>query len=164
MAEELILTPDVTRAERYQELMPQIKGIMTGEQNLIANLANVAAILHEGLGMLWTGFYLKDGEHELVLGPFQGPLACTRIQVGKGVCGTAASTQQTQVVPNVHEFPGHIACSALSQSEIVVPLLATGRTRLVLDIDSQRLGDFSAVDQEFLEEVMVLIRDHHDWE
>lgn len=164
MAEELTLTPDLSRAERYQELMPQIKGIMTGEQNLIANLANVAAILHEGLGMLWTGFYLKDGEDELVLGPFQGPLACTRIRLGKGVCGTAASTQTTQVVPNVHEFPGHIACSALSQSEIVVPLIAGGTTRLVLDIDSQYLEDFSTVDQEFLEEVMIMVRDHHDWE
>lgn len=164
MAEELTLTPDLSRAERYQELMPQIKGIMTGEQNLIANLANVAAILHEGLGMLWTGFYLKDGEDELVLGPFQGPLACTRIRLGKGVCGTAASTQTTQVVPNVHEFPGHIACSALSQSEIVVPLIAGGTTRLVLDIDSQCLEDFSTVDQEFLEEVMIMVRDHHDWE
>lgn len=164
MAEELILTPNLSRAERYQELMPQIKGIMIGEQNLVANLANIAAILHEGLGMLWTGFYLKDGEDELVLGPFQGPLACTRIQFGKGVCGTAASSRTTQVVPNVHEFPGHIACSALSKSEIVVPLVVEGNTRLVLDIDSQQLEDFSAVDQQFLEEVMALIRNHHDWE
>lgn len=164
MAEELILSEGATRQQTYEELLPQIKGILTGEPNLIANLANVAAMLHEGLGMLWTGFYLKDSATELVLGPFQGPLACTRISFGKGVCGTAAATQQTQVVPNVHDFPGHIACSALSQSEIVVPLVVGDETKLVLDIDSQHLDDFSEIDQQYLEQILAIIGAHHDWE
>lgn len=163
MAEELILSTDVTREQTYQELIPQIRGILTGEPNLIANLANIASMLHESLGMLWTGFYLRDSAEELVLGPFQGPLACTRIKFGKGVCGTAAATQHTQVVPNVHEFPGHIACSALSNSEIVVPLVVNGETKLVLDIDSQRIDDFSEMDQRYLEEILAILGDHQEW-
>lgn len=163
MAEELILSKNATREQVYQELIPQIKGILMGEPNLIANLANVAAMLHEGLGMLWTGFYITDSAEELVLGPFQGPLACTRITFGKGVCGTAAATQMTQVVPNVHEFPGHIACSALSNSEIVVPLIVNDQTKLVLDIDSQRLDDFSSTDQQYLEEILAILGDHQEW-
>lgn len=163
MAEELILSNNATREQTYRELIPQIKGILTGEPNLIANLANIAAMLHEGLGMLWTGFYLTDSVEELVLGPFQGPLACTRITFGKGVCGTAAATQQTQLVPNVHEFPGHIACSALSNSEIVVPLIVNSQTKLVLDIDSQRLDDFSSTDQLYLEEILAILGNHQEW-
>lgn len=163
MAEELILSNNATREQTYQELIPQIKGILMGEPNLIANLANISAMLHEGLGMLWTGFYLRDSTEELVLGPFQGPLACTRIRFGKGVCGTAAATQVTQVVPNVHKFPGHIACSALSNSEIVVPLIINGQTKLVLDIDSQRLNDFSTTDQQYLEEILTILGNHQAW-
>ncbi len=159
MAEQLHLSPDASREQRYEELIPQIHGVIRDEPNLIANLANVAAILHEGLGFLWTGFYLAETEDELVLGPFQGPLACTRISFGKGVCGTAAATQQTQVVRNVHEFPGHIACSALSNSEIVVPLVIEGHTRLVLDIDSSRLNDFSALDQKYLEGILGILKE-----
>lgn len=163
MAEELILSKNTTREQTYKELIPQIKGILSGEPNLIANLANVAAMLHEALGMLWTGFYLTDSAEELVLGPFQGPLACTRISFGKGVCGTAAASQQTQVVSNVHIFPGHIACSALSNSEIVVPLVLHNKTQLVLDIDSERLDDFSPTDQQYLEEILAIIGDHQEW-
>lgn len=163
MAEELILSKNATREQTYEELIPQIKGILTGEPNLIANLANIAAMLHEGLGMLWTGFYLRDSDNELVLGPFQGPLACTRITFGKGVCGTAAATRKTQVVPNVNEFPGHIACSALSRSEIVVPLVTNAQTQLVLDIDSRQLDDFSAIDQRYLEDILGIVAEHHDW-
>ncbi len=163
--EVLHLTPNATREARYQELLPQISGIMEGEPNLIANLANIAAILHEGLGSLWTGWYLTDEgpEPELVLGPFQGPLACTRIAFGKGVCGTAAASRQTQIVPDVHAFPGHIACSALSRSEIVVPLVASNSTRLVLDIDSAELAAFSELDAQYLGEVLHRIAVHHGW-
>ncbi len=163
MAEQLVLTPHLTRAERYQELLPQIQSVLEGETDLIANLANVAAILHEGLGMLWTGFYLVHESDELVLGPFQGPLACTRIRFGKGVCGTAAATRQIQVVPDVEQFPGHIACSALSKSEVVVPMIVSGATKMVLDIDSREWADFSEVDAHYLAQVMDLLRTHHGW-
>ncbi len=162
MAEELILTEGVNREKRYQELLVQIKSVIEDEEDLIANLANVCAMLKEGLGFLWVGFYRKvEGKNELVLGPFQGPLACTRIVWGKGVCGTAALEQKTIVVPNVHEFPGHIACSSLSNSEIVVPLVAEATTQLILDIDSEQLGDFSQIDVEALDELMEMIKAHH---
>ena len=163
MAENLFLTDNATRQERYLELIPQIKGIIEGEPDLIANLANIAAMLHEGLGNLWTGFYLTKAPQELVLGPFQGPLACTRIAFGRGVCGTAASTQLTQLVPDVHAFPGHIACSARSRSEIVVPLVINGHTKLVLDIDSEELDGFSEIDAQYLEEIMAIVAAHQDW-
>lgn len=160
MAEELILTQGLSRAERYRELIPQIAAVIAGEPDLIANLANTSAMLKEALGFFWIGFY-RNLDSELVLGPFQGPLACTRIALGKGVCGAAATQQETILVPDVELFPGHIACSSLSRSEIVVPLVAHGITQLVLDVDSERVNDFSAVDTEALEAIMALIRAQH---
>lgn len=162
MAESLLLTPDASRAERYDEVLPQIEAVIAGEPNLVANLANIAAILREAFGFFWVGFYLKDGESdELVLGPFQGPLACTRIAWGRGVCGTAAQSGQTQLVADVHKFPGHIACSSASQSEVVIPLLSKGICQLVLDIDSDQLDDFSETDVEALEKMMKRLSAQH---
>lgn len=162
MAESLLLTPGATRAERYKEVLPQIKAVIDGEPNLVANLANIAAILREGFGFFWVGFYLRDGDKdELVLGPFQGPLACTRIAWGKGVCGTAAQSGASQLVPNVHLFPGHIACSSDSQSEVVIPLMQDGICQLVLDIDSDKLEDFTEVDIQALEGLMEVLREQH---
>ncbi|MCL4133915.1 UNVERIFIED_CONTAM: hypothetical protein GTU68_032147 [Idotea baltica] len=159
MAETLILTQGTTRTERYKELIPQIKAVIEPEIDLIANLANIAAMLREGFGFFWVGFYRNVNE-ELVLGPFQGPLACTRIPFSKGVCGASAKEQRTIIVPDVNKFPGHIACSSVSQSEIVVPLIVNGRTELVLDVDSDQLDDFSETDQTALEEVMKLLERH----
>lgn len=160
MSESLLLTPNATRAQRYQELLPQIQSVISDESDLIANLANVSAMLKEGLGFFWVGFYRWDGR-ELVLGPFQGPLACTRIALGKGVCGTSAAEQKTLIVPDVDQFPGHIACSSLSRSEIVVPLISKGQTHLILDVDSTELDDFSTLDQEHLEKIMQLLTEQH---
>lgn len=162
MAESIVLTEGISREERYQELLPQIQAVIEAEVDLIANLANIAAMLREGLGFFWIGFYrMNEGGDELVLGPFQGPLACTRIGMGKGVCGTSAQQQQTLIVPDVDAFPGHIACSSLSKSEIVVPLVAEGQTKLILDVDSAELDDFSEVDQLYLEKVMELLKELH---
>lgn len=144
------------REAMYQEILPQIKSLLEGESNLIANLANVSAVLRESFGFFWVGFYLVDGP-ELVLGPFQGPVACTRIGRGQGVCGQAWATAQTIVVPDVHAFPGHIACNAASQSEIVVPVMKRGEVALVLDVDSDRLNDFGEVDKRYLNEVAHVI-------
>lgn len=163
MAEALKFNKDATKAEIYQEILPQIRSVIEHEDNLIANLSNVAAILTEAFGHWWTGFYLRDG-NTLVLGPFQGPLACTRIPVEptpRGVCGAAAATQKTQLVPDVEKFPGHIACSAASKSEIVVPLVANGRTELVLDVDSAYLSAFDETDQTYLEQLIDLIAERH---
>ena len=145
------------RAGKYQELLPQLRGLLGGESDLIANLANTAAAIHQTFGFHWVGFYLvKDSE--LVLGPFQGPVACTRIGFGKGVCGTAWKENQTQLVPDVDLFPGHIACSSLSRSEIVVPLRnMKGEVIAVLDVDSSLLNDFSEEDCGYLEEICALI-------
>lgn len=160
MAEELIVTQGATRAQRYEEILPQIEAVISVETDLIANLANVAAILKEGLDFFWVGFF-RMMEGELVLGPFQGPLACTRIPLDKGVCGACATQKQTMIVSDVNQFPGHIACSSLSQSEIVVPLIADGQVKLVLDVDSVELDDFSDTDKRCLEEVMeILLRKH----
>lgn len=163
MAETLTIRKGQPKAGIYEEILPQIQSLVSGENNLIANLANIAAILNQAFSHLWTGFYLKDG-HTLVLGPFQGPLACTRIPVEpkpKGVCGVAAATKKTQLVPDVDKFEGHIACSSLSRSEIVVPLVYNGQTELVLDIDSEFLNSFDGVDQEYLEKIIDMIRDNH---
>lgn len=144
--------PDTTdRQERYDALLPQVKALLDGEHDLVARMANTAAALHQALGVHWTGFYrVVDGE--LILGPFQGPVACTRIPHGKGVCGTAWANNATIVVPNVDAFPGHIACSPLSRSEIVVPVRdAHGRVVAVLDLDSSVPGDFGEADQQALE-------------
>ena len=141
---------------RYQELYKQIEGIVSGESDQIANLANTAALIHEAFGFWWTGFYLVKGE-QLVLGPFQGPVACTRIPYGKGVCGSTCQRKETIVVPDVHQFPGHIACSSLSQSEIVVPMFDGDSVYAVLDIDSKELATFDETDKVWLEKIVTLL-------
>ena len=157
MAESIAFTKAADRATIYSELQPQIASLIDGEPDLIANLANIAAALKEALGFYWVGFYLKKGE-QLVLGPFQGPLACTRIDFDKGVCGRAYTTRRTTIVPDVDEFPGHIACSSASKSEIVVPLFKSdGGVAGVLDVDSDRLDDFSNVDGQALEGIAKLL-------
>ncbi len=156
MADNLIITA-TSKEEKYKELVPQIQALVDGEKDMIANMANITAALKYGLGFFWVGFYLvKDGT--LVLGPFQGPIACTRIAKGKGVCGTAWQKMETIVVPDVDQFPGHIACSALSKSEIVIPIF-TGDKRVagVLDVDSDLLNDFDAVDKLYLEQIVGLL-------
>ena len=152
MSEQLIISGE-TKQERYEALLPQIKAVVEDEPDLIANMANVAAMLHETFGFWWTGFYRVEGQ-ELVLGPFQGPMACTRIKKGRGVCGTAWAEAQTQVVPDVDQFPGHIACSSASRSEIVVPIFKEGEVIAVLDIDSAQLGTFDQTDRRYLEQVV----------
>ncbi len=152
MAEDLNII-EGTRAEQYQALIPQIKALIDGEPDLIANLANTAAALSEQFRHLWTGFYLVKGE-ELVLGPFQGPVACTRIRKGRGVCGAAWQQAKTLIVPDVEKFPGHIACSSLSKSEIVVPVIREGNVVAVLDIDSVHLDSFDETDQHYLEQLV----------
>ena len=156
MAETLFLPQSGTKEEIYQALLPQVEALITGEQDLVANLANIAAALREAFGFFWVGFYVVQGQ-ELVLGPFQGPIACTRIAYGRGVCGTAWKEQKTQLVPDVEAFPGHIACGSASKSEIVVPAFHKGEVFLVLDVDSDKLDDFDAVDQRYLEALMGLL-------
>ena len=157
MAESLAFTVTADRGVKYAEVQPQIASLVSGERDLIANLANIAAVLKEAFGFFWVGFYLaKDGQ--LVLGPFQGPLACTRIEFDKGVCGHAYTERDTVIVPNVDEFPGHIACSSAARSEIVVPIFdGAGNVFGVLDVDSDRLNDFSDVDREGLTHVVGVI-------
>lgn len=146
----------MSKASKYQEIYKQIESVVSGETDQIANMANTAALLHEAFGFWWTGFYIVKGE-QLVLGPFQGPVACTRIGFGKGVCGSSWERRETIVVPNVHEFPGHIACSSLSQSEIVVPMFRGDEVCAVLDIDSKELSTFDEVDKEWLERIVELL-------
>ncbi|MEQ8304612.1 MAG: GAF domain-containing protein [Cyclobacteriaceae bacterium] len=156
MAEELIIASSSDKQERYATLVPQIRALVSGESDLTANLANIAAALRQTMNFFWVGFYVvKNGE--MVLGPFQGPIACTRIRMGKGVCGTVWKEEKTIIVPNVDEFPGHIACSSDSKSEIVLPAFKDGAVALVLDVDSDKLNDFDAIDQQHLEEVMKVI-------
>lgn len=156
MAEDLYIS-NGTKEERYAALLPQLKGLLSGETDEVANLANVAAALKETFGFFWVGFYRVVGD-ELVLGPFQGPVACTRIRKGRGVCGTAWQEARTLVVTDVDAFPGHIACSSLSRSEIVVPLMdGAGKVWGVLDIDSNELNTFDDVDARFLEEACRLL-------
>lgn len=151
MAEELIIA-EGTKSEKYEVLFSQIQALVADEANMIANMANVAAVIHETFGFWWTGFYrVIDGV--LVLGPFQGPLACTRIKHGRGVCGTCWATAATQVVPDVDQFPGHIACSSASRSEIVVPLMRDDEVIAVLDIDSAELNTFDETDKYWLEKI-----------
>jgi L-methionine (R)-S-oxide reductase len=142
-----------TRQEQYEALLPQINGLLEGEPDLVANLANVTAALKEQFGWLWVGFYLVKDD-ELVVGPFQGPVACTRIRKGRGVCGSSWASQVTLIVPDVAAFPGHIACSSLSRSEIVVPVLRQGTVVAVLDVDSDRLNAFDSTDQVYLEKIL----------
>lgn len=157
MAESLNISLG-SKTKRYETLFPQVKALMEGEPDLIANLSNVAAAIHHTFGFLWTGFYLVKGD-ELVLGPFQGPIACTRIALGKGVCGTAWKEMRTIVVEDVEQFPGHIACSSASRSEIVVPILKHDTVIAVLDIDSAELSSFDDVDAQWLEHISQEISD-----
>lgn len=165
MAETLHITEGATKDEIYEEIIPQIRSLIEGEKDLTANLANIAAVLDTAFGHLWTGFYVSDGDAQLVLGPFQGPVACTRIPfkpAPRGVCGAAAATQVTQLVPDVEKFPGHIACSSASRSEIVVPLIGNdGETKLVLDIDSRELNTFDSTDQLYCERIIEIIKQNH---
>lgn len=155
MSENLLLTPGLAKAVRYAELYPQIEALTAAEADCTANLANTAAALRQAFGFFWVGFYVVKGD-ELVLGPFQGPIACTRIRRGRGVCGTSWAEARTVLVPDVEAFPGHIACSADSKSEIVVPVLKAGQVVAVLDVDSDRLADFDHDDQRALEQLMQL--------
>ncbi len=163
MAEELLISTSTNKAERYKTLVPQIEALVTGENDVVANLANIAAALKQTLNFFWVGFYLVKenpmpaGRQELVLGPFQGPIACTRIHLGKGVCGTSWKEKRTILVPDVDEFPGHIACSSASKSEIVLPGYKNGEVALVLDVDSDALNDFDEIDSRELEKVMRII-------
>lgn len=153
MAENLIIPENISKAEKYEALIPQIKALCNGESDLIANLANITAALHETFGWLWTGFYLVKG-NELVLGPFQGPVACTRIKFGRGVCGTAWKDKCSILVPDVEQFPGHIACSSLSVSEIVVPINDKSDNVFgVLDVDSKEFGVLDEIDEKYLQEL-----------
>lgn len=157
MAETLFIPTNTSRTEVYQALIPQIEALIADESDLTANLANIAAVLKEAFGFFWVGFYLTK-EGQLVLGPFQGPLACTRIPFHKGVCGASYSRAETIIVPDVEQFPGHIACSSASRSEIVVPVIhRNGTVAMVLDVDSDALDDFSETDREYLEKVAALI-------
>jgi GAF domain-containing protein len=160
MAESFAFDRNATKAEQYEMLLPQLASLISDETDLVANLANVAAVLKEAFGWWWVGFYMMK-EGELVLGPFQGPLACTRIAMGRGVCGSSAAQQTTLIVPDVDQFPGHIACSSLSKSEIVVPLVHGGKTLGVLDVDSEHLNHFDTTDQAGLEELVGLIIRQH---
>ncbi len=157
MAEELIISSG-TKEERYLSLLPQIKALVSGETDIVANTANIASALKEAFGFFWVGFYFVKGD-TLVLGPFQGPIACTRIHLGKGVCGTSWQEKRTIVVDDVDAFPGHIACSSASKSEIVVPVLVSGEVVAVLDVDSERLSEFDALDKKYLEELCAFVSD-----
>jgi GAF domain-containing protein len=155
MAEDLHINIG-SKEEQYQTLIPQIQGLISGEVDLIANLGNISAALKEQFGFFWVGFYLVKND-ELVLAPFQGPVACTRIKKGRGVCGVAWEKGETLVVPDVEKFPGHIACSSLSKSEIVLPLKNDGRILGVLDVDSEFLKHFDAIDAFYLEQIVAMI-------
>jgi L-methionine (R)-S-oxide reductase len=152
MAEDLQITQG-PKTEQYESLLPQLKGLTEGEPDLIANLANITAALREQFGWLWVGFYMVK-QDQLVLGPFQGPVACTRIRKGKGVCGSSWQQAKTLIVPDVEKFPGHIACSSLSRSEIVLPVIRDGEVIAVLDVDSERIGHFDKTDQYYLEQII----------
>lgn len=156
MAEELIIAQSADKAEKYRTLVPQIEALVQGENDVVANLSNVAAALKQTMNFFWVGFYMVK-DNQLVLGPFQGPIACTRINFGKGVCGASWKEKKTILVPNVDEFPGHIACSSASKSEIVLPAFKNGEVALVLDVDSDQLNDFDETDAKALEQVMRIV-------
>lgn len=156
MAEELIIGENTSREEKYHLLLQQLKALVEGEPDLIANLSNITAALKQTFGFFWVGFYLVK-ENELVLGPFQGTVACTRIQKGKGVCGTCWEKAETVIVDDVDLFPGHIACSSLSKSEIVVPVVKNNEVVMVLDVDSDKINDFNGKDKKGLEEIVKII-------
>lgn len=160
MAESIAFSKTASREQVYAEIAPQIEALVAAESDTVANLANVAAVLKEALGFFWVGFYLKKGD-QLVLGPFQGPLACTRINFDQGVCGHAYTTRETVIVPDVDQFPGHIACSTPARSEIVVPLFTPeGDVWAVLDVDSDVLNDFSQVDEKGLRTISDTVSRH----
>ncbi len=156
MSENLYIPEGASKAIKYEAIIPQINSLISDEPDLISNLANIAAALKEAFGFFWVGFYLVK-EDQLVLGPFQGPIACTRIAFGKGVCGTAWKEAKTQLAPDVEAFPGHIACSSASKSEIVVPVFKDEKVVMVLDVDSDELDDFDLDDQKYLEELMGIL-------
>ncbi|UEG51526.1 GAF domain-containing protein [Mucilaginibacter daejeonensis] len=157
MAEDLTILHTENKADQYRSLIPQIEALLYGETDLVANMANMVAALKEQFKWFWVGFYLVK-DNELVLGPFQGPVACTRIGPGKGVCGASWQQKQTLIVPDVEAFPGHIACSSLSRSEIVVPLFSDGEVVAVLDVDSELLDQFDDTDKQNLEQLVKLLR------
>lgn len=157
MAEDLLIIKTESKEEQYQSLIPQIQALISGEDDLIANLANISAALKEQFGWLWVGFYLVKGE-ELVLGPFQGPVACTRIKSGKGVCGRSWQEAKTFIVEDVDKFPGHIACSSASRSEIVLPIVIDGDIFGVLDADSAELAQFDEIDELYLNQIISFIK------
>ncbi|OJJ18305.1 GAF domain-containing protein [marine bacterium AO1-C] len=156
MAEELIIPTTENRAELYESLIPQVKALIHGEPDMVANMANTVAAIKQTFDFFWIGFYVTR-EDQLVLGPFQGPIACTRIRFDKGVCGASYTEKKTIIVPDVDQFPGHIACSSDSKSEIVVPVIKAGEVKMVLDVDSDKVNDFSEVDQAGLEQIAQLI-------
>ncbi|MCZ4222825.1 GAF domain-containing protein [Pedobacter rhodius] len=156
MAEDLIITRNTSKENQYKSLIPQIEGLLYGETDFVANMANVSAALKEQFNWFWVGFYLVKND-ELVLGPFQGPVACTRIKKGKGVCGASWAQSQTLIVPDVDEFPGHIACASASKSEIVLPLIKNGEVIGVLDVDSEFLSHFDTTDQIYLEQIISVL-------
>jgi len=156
MAEDLSIIAG-TKKDQYESLLPQIAGLLDGETDLVANLANITAALKEQFGWLWVGFYMVKKD-ELVLAPFQGPVACTRIKKGRGVCGTSWAEARTLIVPDVEKFPGHIACSSLSRSEIVVPIIRNNEVLGVLDVDSSELNEFEDTDRNYLEQIIGLLQ------
>ena len=157
MSKQAIASENTTREKIYKTIFPQIKALTEKETNLITNMANTVAMLKESLGFFWVGFYLVDSPQELVLGPFQGPVACTRITKGKGVCGTCWKTEKTIIVPDVNLFPGHIACSYLSKSEIVLPVYINKTIKGILDIDSNQFNDFTSTDEHYLSKILTAI-------
>lgn len=156
MSEQIFIPKDISKNEKYELLVPQIKSLVESESDLIANLANVSAVLKDAFNLFWVGFYLVKDD-ELVLGPFQGPIACTRIGYGKGVCGSSWKEAKAIIVPDVDKFPGHIACSSLSRSEIVVPLISEDKVVGVLDVDSLSLNDFDTIDERYLSEICSVV-------
>ncbi|SFE43712.1 GAF domain-containing protein [Thermoflexibacter ruber] len=158
MAESIYIDHSLTKKEKYEDLLPQIQALIEGETDLIANLANVCAALKYGMDFFWVGFYLVKGQ-QLVLGPFQGTVACTRIDFDKGVCGACYQQKETIIVPDVEAFPGHIACSSLSRSEIVVPIVKDNQVIMVLDVDSTQLNDYDAIDKTYLEKIASIIEE-----
>ncbi len=159
MSEELRIELAASKEEKYRQLLPQLESLISEEPDLVANLANISAALQQSFGWLWVGFYMVMENDELVLGPFQGPVACTRLKKGKGVCGTAWQESRSILVPDVNQFPGHIACSSLSVSELVVPLFTPDNTVAgVLDVDTEKAGILDETDQHYLEKVADLFR------
>ncbi len=156
MAENLTVDKNLSKEEKYRQLIPQIKSLIKSENNTVANMANIAAAIKHTFDFLWVGFYIVQ-EGQLVLGPFQGPIACTRIHYGKGVCGTAWKEQKTLIVADVEKFPEHIACCSLSRSEIVLPIFVGNRVAAILDIDSEYLSQFDAIDEKYLFQITKMI-------